>query len=165
MPSCGRTVLGRAAQLGHVAIVCLLLDADKFYSTPEEEDGILQCLMSEQNTYSNDSSSKDVLPSASGISTAHFEKEFMTRFRMRNVFKNSKRPQSYKCCSPSIDSETCTCSDEVGSYSHITENLPFLISHKVNFLYQKYILIFFFFFFFSSVRAFSQKFGVTQHTA
>ena len=45
-------------------------------------------------------------------------------------------------------------------YSKITEDLPFLVSHKMNFLYKKYSAVFF-----SAVRAFSQKFGVTQHTA
>ena len=84
IPSCGRTALGRAAQLGFANIVCLLLDADKFYTTPEEEVDV-SCFINY------------------GMIGG---KNFLKASRHSNHHEN-------KCCSPSIDSETYIYSDEV----------------------------------------------------
>lgn len=90
LSSSGRTHLGRATQLGHVAIVCLLLDADKFYSTPEEEH----------------LTPDDAYP----INYVTQKLENLSHFKMH---LKAPKTEVNKCCSPSIDSETFTCSDEV----------------------------------------------------
>lgn len=120
VPSCGRTALGRAAQLGHLAIVCLLLDAEKFYTTPEEEDvhpeTLFNCVSpgaggatqgSGTSLFPTTRSQDPSTPtptSPSPLSPSGLHPGMGTTLRS---------PQPHKCCSPSVDSETCTCSDEV----------------------------------------------------
>lgn len=128
LPSCGRTVLGRAAQLGHLAIVCLLLDAEKFYTTPEEEDVDPETMFSFVNSSTGAGASQASGPSAcssfvsgvtptdprSSLATATSVSAASTTPALRSSLgSNLRSPQPHKCCSPSIDSETCTCSDEV----------------------------------------------------
>lgn len=125
LPSCGRTALGRAAQLGHLAIVCLLLDAEKFYTTPEEEDvdteAMLSCVTSSGSSLAQASST----PSCVSLVTATSPDPWSSPVNVTSVPAAStstlrpslgsslRSPQPHKCCSPSIDSETCTCSDEL----------------------------------------------------
>ncbi|XP_068226683.1 uncharacterized protein [Palaemon carinicauda] len=133
LPTCGRTVLGRAAQLGHLAIVCLLLDAEKFYTTPEEEDIDTEAMFSSCPanvespsssqptvtfpTYTALSSPTVVAPTSSTwptlpISTAAATVASPSGHRP-SLGSSLRSPQPHKCCSPSVDSETCTCSDEL----------------------------------------------------
>ncbi|CAL4058633.1 unnamed protein product, partial [Meganyctiphanes norvegica] len=112
LASCGRTVLGRAAQLGHLAIVCLLLDADKFYSTPEEEEprtDIGQMTSPADSPTSPEDSVSGIGNCISLSSSAVSPVTFSTSL----VRSDTNVPSPHKCCSPSIDSETCTCSDEL----------------------------------------------------
>ena len=74
--------------MGHLAIVCLLLDSEKFYTTPEEEEV--------DNDIIFNTPSSEPVNDASAL-----------------VQPQTPHPPQHKCCSPSIDSETCTCSDEV----------------------------------------------------
>ncbi|KAK7086895.1 hypothetical protein SK128_000496 [Halocaridina rubra] len=125
LPSCGRTVLGRAAQLGHLAIVCLLLDAEKFYTTPEEEDvdagaAFSSCITTTPSpTVSQTSPTSPSCSSSVGASSLwpplpSSAAPVATTSNLRPSFGSSLRSsQPHKCCSPSIDSETCTCSDEL----------------------------------------------------
>lgn len=126
LPSCGRTALGRAAQLGHLAIVCLLLDAEKFYSTPEEEDvdteSLFSCVSSSSSSLVGLASgvtscaSRGTLPQDQRQSptTTGATASASSIANLRPTLGGSLlSPQGHKCCSPSIDSETCTCSDEV----------------------------------------------------
>ncbi|XP_063597527.1 uncharacterized protein LOC134774131 [Penaeus indicus] len=131
LPSCGRTVLGRAAQLGHLAIVCLLLDAEKFYTTPEEEDVDTESMFSRLTSTANPtatqtsatSSACPPLAAASLVTTSSSVWAALPVSAAATVASSSnirpsmgstlKSPQPHKCCSPSIDSETCTCSDEL----------------------------------------------------
>ena len=132
LPTCGRTVLGRAAQLGHLAIVCLLLDAEKFYTTPEEEDVDTEVMFSSCVTTADSQStlqanatsptcptlsSVPVVATSSSawptlpISSAATPSTSSLRPSLGSSLRSPQQP--HKCCSPSIDSETCTCSDEV----------------------------------------------------
>lgn len=126
LPSCGRTALGRAAQLGHLAIVCLLLDAEKFYTTPEEEDvdteSLFSCISSSSSSHvstapgATSCTSRGTLPQDQRPSpTSGAVGSASSIGNLRPTLGTALlSPQGHKCCSPSIDSETCTCSDEVG---------------------------------------------------
>ncbi|XP_045101521.1 ankyrin-3-like isoform X2 [Portunus trituberculatus] len=124
LPSCGRTALGRAAQLGHLAIVCLLLDAEKFYTTPEEEDvdteSLFSCISSSSSSHVG--ATPSVTSCASRGNLPQDQKTSPTTGAVASTSVGNLRPtlgpallspQGHKCCSPSIDSETCTCSDEL----------------------------------------------------
>ncbi|XP_071551960.1 uncharacterized protein [Panulirus ornatus] len=130
LPSCGRTALGRAAQLGHLAIVCLLLDAEKFYTTPEEEDvdteALFSCVTSGANPIAAQATSAPACPSLITVSKAAVSPESRSQPAIVSSLSTASSstlrpslgtsllsPQPHKCCSPSIDSETCTCSDEL----------------------------------------------------
>ncbi|KAG0727618.1 Ankyrin repeat domain-containing protein 50 [Chionoecetes opilio] len=125
LPSCGRTALGRAAQLGHLAIVCLLLDAEKFYTTPEEEDvdteSLFSCISSSSSSHVGAVSGvtscapRGTLPQDQRLSptTAAVASASSVGNLRPTLGTTLLTPQGHKCCSPSIDSETCTCSDEL----------------------------------------------------
>ncbi|KAG7176933.1 Ankyrin repeat domain-containing protein 50-like 1 [Homarus americanus] len=130
LPSCGRTALGRAAQLGHLAIVCLLLDAEKFFITPEEEDvdteALFSCVTSNAGSGVAQASSSSACASlVTASKTATSPETWPLPVTVTSVSaappsnlrpslgSSLLSPQPHKCCSPSIDSETCTCSDEL----------------------------------------------------
>ena len=109
LPSCGRTNLGRAVQLGHLPIVCLLLDAEKFYSTPEEEDIDNDIMFNSPSSEPVTNASPHPIDQLSAAASS-------TILPYSNAAVPLPPPThtpQHKCCSPSIDSETCTCSDEV----------------------------------------------------
>ncbi|XP_045621182.1 ankyrin repeat, PH and SEC7 domain containing protein secG isoform X1 [Procambarus clarkii] len=125
LPSCGRTALGRAAQLGHLAIVCLLLDAEKFYTTPEEEDVDTEAMFSCAKTSTGSVAQASSTSTCASLITATSPEPWSSPVTLTSVPVAStsslrpslgsslRSPQPHKCCSPSIDSETCTCSDEL----------------------------------------------------